>query len=67
MVGNLHGFHHEVTEDYVRSGFDMGHRGSVDQERTLHTDLGNYLCGEVGRYLHSRGCGMRWSAGFGSF
>ena len=37
------GLHYEVTTDGAWIGFDIGHRGSLDQEYTFYSDPGEYL------------------------
>ena len=48
MGRDYHGFHHKVATDNAWSGFDMGHRGLIDQEHIVHPDSGEYLSREVG-------------------
>ena len=57
-------FYHQIASDCVRSGFDMGHRGSVDQECAFCPNLGEHLCRKVGIYIHSGDCGMEWHIGY---
>ena len=46
------GFYHKASPDGARSRFDLGHRGSIDQERPFYSDPGEYLGRKVGRYLY---------------
>ena len=67
MGGYYHGFHHEVTPNYIKSGFDLGHHGLVDQEHASQSDLGQYFCREIDIYLYQGGCGTSSGADFGGF
>ena len=67
MGGYYHGFHHEVTPNYAHSGFNLGHRGSVDQERPFYSDSGEYLGQKVGQYLYHGDSGTARGASFGDF
>ena len=52
MGGYYDGFYHKASPDGARSRFDLGHRGSVDQERPFYSYLREYLGRKVGRYLY---------------
>ena len=60
-------FHHEASQDHVGSGFDLGHRRSIDQERLFYPDLGEHLSREVGRHLYPGGGGAARCASFCDF
>ena len=67
MGGYYDGFYHQASQDRAGSGFDLGHRRSIDQERPLYPDSGEHLGREIGRYLYQGGGGTARGASVGDF
>ena len=67
MGRHHYGFYHKASQECLHSGFYLGHRGSIDQERAFHLDAGMYYCKEVGRDLCSGGGGTSRGVGVSGF